>query len=114
MAFNEIVAMRARDALQARGAKASEKRMMGGMIFLINGNMLMGLKTLKTGQEQFMFRVGKDHEDEALAIPGTRPMVHGGRRMLGFLFINEDACPAETFTSLMSMAHDYVSSLQSK
>jgi len=114
MAYSEILAMRIRDALQAGGVATSEKRMMGGMIFLINGNMLMGLKTLKTGQEQFMFRVGKEHEDKALAILATRPMVHGGRRMSGFLFINEDACPAETFTSLMAMASDYVSSLPPK
>jgi len=81
MAYNEILAIRTRDALQASGVATSEKRMMGGMTFLINGNMLMGLKTLKTSQEQFMFRVGKGHEDKALAIPGTRPMIHGDRRM---------------------------------
>ena len=106
--------MRIRDTLQAKHVTTSEKRMMGGMIFLINGNMLMGLKTLKTGQEQFMFRVGKAHEDKALVIPGTRPMVHGGGRMSGFLFMNEDACPAEAFTALMAMACDYVSSLPAK
>lgn len=114
MAYSELTAMRIRDALQAGGVTTSEKRMMGGVIFMIAGHMLMGLKTLKTGQEQFMFRVGKDNEDKALAITGTRPMVHGDRRMPGFLFVLEDDCPAEAFTSLMAMACDYVSSLPPK
>ena len=114
MAYSEIAAMRLRDALQAGGVATSEKRMMGGVIFMIDGNMLMGLKTLKTGQEQFMFRVGKDNEADALAIAGTRPMIHGDRRMPGFLFILEDDCPAEAFAALMTMARDYVSSLSPK
>ena len=85
MAYSELVTLRFRDALGA--ANIAEKRMMGGLVFLLNSNMLMSHKTLKSGEEQFMFRPGKDNEPEALTIFGTRPMIHGGRRMVGFIFI---------------------------
>jgi len=99
---------------RALGVAVTEKRMMGGLIFLIGNNMTLGIKTLKSGIEQFMFRVGKDREAEALAIAGTRPMIHGNRRMPGFLFIDADVCDDAAFDRLVAMARDYTSSLAPK
>ncbi|EGF93292.1 hypothetical protein ABI_17320 [Asticcacaulis biprosthecium C19] len=105
MAYSDVTAMKVRDALGA--VDISEKQMMGGLVFLINGNMTVSIKTLKTGVEQFMFRPGKDREDEALTIPGTRPMIHGGRRMTGFLFIDADDCDDVAFTQLLTMSRGF-------
>lgn len=112
MAYSDVTAMKIRDALG--GVDVSEKQMMGGLVFLIGGNMTVSVKTLKTGIEQFMFRPGKDQEDEALAIPGTRPMIHGGRKMTGFLFIDAADCDEEAFDQLLKMSRDYALSLPPK
>ncbi|QQA44648.1 TfoX/Sxy family protein [Pelagovum pacificum] len=58
----------------------TEKRMFGGLCFMVDGNMACGITA-----ERGMFRVGKQHEDEAAAIDGVIPMIHAGRRMGGFV-----------------------------
>ena len=112
MAYSVLVTMQVRDALE--GAVIIEKRMMGGLVFMLNGHMLVSHKTLKTGIEQFMFRVGESNETEAFTIPGVVPMVHGGRRMTGFVFIAEDACPLPVFARLLAMSRRFVESLLPK
>jgi len=61
-----------------------------------------------------MFRVGKENEDEALAFPGTRPMVHGGRRMGGFIYLDAEAADPETMRALTSLALSFVTALPPK
>ncbi len=115
MAYSDIVTLQIRDALADHGVSGlTEKRMMGGLVFLISGNMLLSHKTLKTDTEQFMFRVGKDSEGEALTITGTRPMIHGERRMSGFLFIGEADCAPAIFKRLLAMSLRYVKGLPPK
>ena len=112
MACSELVTMRIRDALGV--ANITEKRMMGGLVFLLNGNMLVSHRTLKTGAEQLMFRPGHENEAEALAIAGTRPMIHGGRRMRGFIFIDEAECLPPVFDRLLELSRRFVLSLPAK
>ena len=64
-----------------------EKRMFGGLSFLLNGHILIAAR--KDGSA--LLSVGKDHNDEALARPGTTQMIHGGRIMRGFIFVDPDA-----------------------
>ena len=68
MAFNEQHAQILRDAL-AGLAGISEKRMFGGLCFLLNGNMLCGVH--KNGG---MARVGKENETAALEWDGINPI----------------------------------------
>ncbi|ESQ87053.1 hypothetical protein ABAC460_21020 [Asticcacaulis sp. AC460] len=112
MPYSDVTAMKIRDALG--GVAITEKQMMGGLVFMIGGHMTVTVKTLKTGVEQFMFRPGKDQENKALAIAGTRPMIHGGRKMTGFLFIDADDCDEAAFDQLLKMSRDYASSLPPK
>ena len=112
MAYSELVTLRIRDALGA--ANITEKRMMGGLVLLLNGNMLVSHRTLKNGAEQFMFRPGKGNEAEALTIAGTRPMIHGGRRMTGFIFIDEAECPPPVFDRLLELSRRFVEALPAK
>ncbi|MDA4844359.1 TfoX/Sxy family protein [Hoeflea poritis] len=74
-----------REALQGR-AGISEKKMFGGICFLLNGNMFAGVN-----KDRFMFRVGKDLESEALTRPGAMPMDFTGRRMGGLIWVEPDA-----------------------
>lgn len=61
----------------------SEKKMFGGLCFMLNGNMLCATRV-----GRFMFRVGKESEAEALDMPGAEPMQHGIRRMPGFIWVD--------------------------
>ena len=70
MAYDEQLATRFRKAIN-EPSNISEKRMMGGLCFLHNGNMIGGADRNKEGSGRFMFRVGKDNETEALSRPGA-------------------------------------------
>ncbi len=64
----------------------SEKRMFGGLCFMLNGNMLCGVH-----QGGGMFRVGKAAEAAGLAIDGAAPMAFTGRPMGGMIDVADTA-----------------------
>ncbi|MBR9651862.1 TfoX/Sxy family protein [Thalassovita aquimarina] len=84
MAYDEGLAQLMRDDLAGESG-ISEKRMFGGLCFLLHGNMVCGVH--KNGG---MFRTGKEREAEALAIDGARPIDFTGRRMGGIVDVDED------------------------
>jgi TfoX/Sxy family transcriptional regulator of competence genes len=66
--------------------RITEKKMFGGVTFLLNGHML--ISGAKDGR--VLVHVGKDDNDEALNRPGASPMVHGGKTMRGFVWVDPD------------------------
>ena len=107
MALDEELNQRLRDLLDGLPG-LSEKRMMGGLCFLVDGNMIGAARREKSGNAHFMFRVGKDNEEEA------RPMEHGGRRMGGFIWLDEDAATPEAMRALTSLSVSFVTTLPPK
>lgn len=88
----------------------TEKRMFGGLAYMLNGNMLCGVHPGGA-----MFRVGKDNEPFALAIPGAREMEFTGRHMGGFVDVDDDAMSDDTRRGrLMDLALDFVQGLPAK
>ena len=67
--------------------RVTAKNMLGGLTFLLNGHILVGTK--KDGR--ILLSVGKTHFEEALTRPGASPMIHGERRMTGFVWVDADA-----------------------
>jgi TfoX/Sxy family transcriptional regulator of competence genes len=63
MAFDESLAARLRDCL-ARKRGVEERKMFGGVGFLLNGNLLVGVR-----KDSLLVRVGPDESDEALKEP---------------------------------------------
>jgi TfoX-like protein len=63
-----------------------EKRMFGGLAFLVGGNMSVAA----SGQGGLMVRVDPDETDELLAEPHARPMEMRGREMAGWLRVDTD------------------------
>ncbi|MDJ0628892.1 MAG: TfoX/Sxy family protein [Rhodobacter sp.] len=63
----------------------TEKRMFGGIAFLLDGNMLCGVH-----RDGGMFRVGKENETAALDIEGAGPMQFTGRKMGGLIDVTGD------------------------
>jgi len=93
----------------------TEKRMMGGICFMLDGNMLGGAdRHAKTHYGRFMFRVGKDNEVEALTLPNTSPVEQGGRQMGGLVFVDADQCSDSDLKLLAKLALKFVKELPAK
>ena len=84
MAYDERLAARVR-ALLAGRADVSERKMFGGLTFMIGGNMCCGVNN-----DELIVRLDPDHEEEALARPHARPMDFTGRPMRGFITVQPD------------------------
>lgn len=106
--MSEVLALRLRKALSGRKG-VTEKRMFGGVCFLLRGNMLGG-----TTKDRFMFRVGKDQDAEAMARKGASAMDFTGRAMKGFVFVDPASCDARGLKRWIEMADNYVGNLPAK
>jgi hypothetical protein len=88
MAYDEGLADRMRSTFHARGAafqrSVFEKRMFGGLVFMIDGNMCCGVRN-----RELMLRLGPEEADAALARPHTRTVDPTGRRMRTLIFVEE-------------------------
>jgi TfoX/Sxy family transcriptional regulator of competence genes len=81
MACDEGLAQRIRELLDEQPG-LSEKRMFGGLAFLVGGNMAVGIV-----KDELMVRVGPEAHASALAEPHARPMDFTKRPMRGFVFV---------------------------
>ncbi len=108
MAMDEHLVEEMRDALSKRSG-ISEKRMFGGICWMLNGNMLCG-----TGDDRYMFRVGKEAETEALGRPGAAPMDFTGRKMGGFVWVEADAAIEAGLETWIDFAAAFVGALPPK
>ena len=78
--YDEALAERARIALGPVGV--SERKMFGGLCFMVNGNMACGIV-----KNELMVRVGKDAWEDTLALPNARPMDFTGKPLTGFVYV---------------------------
>jgi len=81
MAFDESLAARIREAL-ARKKGVEEKKMFGGVGFLLNGNLLVGV-----WKHSLCVRLGPDESDEALKEPHVSEFNITGRAMKGWVLV---------------------------
>ncbi len=109
MAYDETLAATFRAALDGRG-NVSERKMFGGLCFMLDGNMICG-----TYRDGGMVRVGKANAASALATPHTRPMEMTGRPMPGLVEIDREAIlDPDLRGRLLGLALDFVSALPPK
>lgn len=95
MAFSEYLVERVRQRMRTVG-KVEEKKMMGGLIFMVNDKMCIGVdKDIKTNTDRLMVRVGKLPYEQLLNQKGSRVMDFTGTVMRGFLFIDPQGFDAE-------------------
>jgi hypothetical protein len=81
MPYNDDLANRVRAALGTL-CEITEKKMFGGLAFMLNGNMCVGVTN-----DDLMVRVGTAEHETLLALPHARPMDFTGRPMKGFVFV---------------------------
>jgi TfoX/Sxy family transcriptional regulator of competence genes len=84
MAYNEHLADRIKHILDAKKIKHTEKKMFGGLCYMVDDKMLIGVE-----KERLMARIDPEDEPKALKRKGAKPMDFTGRVMKGFLFIDE-------------------------
>lgn len=84
MAYDEGLAQRVRERLHER-QDVVEKRMFGGLAFLVRGHMCCGIV-----KDDLMVRVGPDRYEEALRQPRARPMDFTRKPLRGFVYVDAD------------------------
>jgi TfoX N-terminal domain len=85
VAYDEDLAARIRELVSAR-AGVTEKKMFGGLAFLIRGNMAVGV----SGQGGILVRVDPEESDVLVADTPAQLMEMRGRGMRGWLRVNSD------------------------
>lgn len=109
MAYSEAVAGRVRKALGAQRG-LSEKKMFGGIAFLVRGNMCCGV----IGDE-LMVRVGPEAYAAALARPHVREMDFTGKPLKGYVYVEPAGFrSAPSLAAWMKQATGFAGSLPAK
>ena len=94
MAYSEHQADRIRARL--KGIHYFEKKMMGGLIFMVRDAMCIGLDfDKKHNEDRLLVRVGKLNYDNLIHQKGSSKMDFTGKVMRGFLFINSSGFDLE-------------------
>jgi TfoX/Sxy family transcriptional regulator of competence genes len=84
MPYDDVLADRVRRALASR-RDIEEKRMFGGIAFMVAGRMACGLVG-----DTLMVRVGPDAYEVLLDAPHVRPMDFTGRPLKGFVYVEPE------------------------
>jgi TfoX/Sxy family transcriptional regulator of competence genes len=85
MAYDEALADRIRSVFEGE-PNLTEKKMFGGLAFLIGGNMAIAA----SGQGGLLVRADPETSDTLLASKGVEPMEMRGRPMPGWLRVDDD------------------------
>jgi TfoX/Sxy family transcriptional regulator of competence genes len=110
MAYDEELASRIRE-LVAGESELSERKMFGGLAFLIGGNMAVAA----SGQGGALVRVDPERSDSLLATTNARPMEMRGRQMAGWLRVDADELRSESeLARWVELGTTYARSLPAK
>lgn len=85
MAYNEKIADRVREIIAATHHITEEKRMFGGLCFMVNDKMCVGVES-----ERLMLRLDPENYEELLKNEGCHPMDFTGKIMKGYVFVDAD------------------------
>lgn len=110
MAYDDELAGRIR-VLLGEAAGVTEKKMFGGLVFLVHGNMAVGVH-----EDEMIVRLPVDETDGAVALPGVRPFdLSGGRPMRGWILVHRDALTADAaLAEWVGTGRSYAASLPPK
>ena len=102
MAYNEQLAGRVRE-LFSEHLKVEEKKMMGGLTFMVNSKMCVGILN-----DDLMVRIAPEEYEKALERPGCREMDFTGRPMKGFVFVGPEGTKGKKqLDSWLALALDF-------
>jgi TfoX/Sxy family transcriptional regulator of competence genes len=106
VAYDEKAVERVRRIL-ARRRGVVERKMMGGVCFMVGGNMCVGVSA-----SSLMVRVGSEAYPALLARPQVRPLEFAGRRPRGFVLIDPPGWRTEaSLRAWVQRALDFIATL---
>jgi TfoX/Sxy family transcriptional regulator of competence genes len=109
MAYDEDLAQRVREVLAAR-AEVSERKMFGGIAFMLAGNMACGVLG-----DELIVRLGDEEGEMALAEDGVRPFDFTGKPMKGIVYVSSERTTADAgLSEWVDAGADYAASLPAK
>jgi TfoX N-terminal domain len=108
VAYDEELADRVR-ALLAGEEGLTERRMFGGLAFMVNGNMACGIV-----QDELMLRLGAEGADAALDDPHVREMDFTGRPLTGMVYVGRGGLGDSDLRDWVTRATAYARSLPAK
>lgn len=108
MAYDENLADRVRALLEAE-AGFSERKMFGGIAFMLDGHMCCGVV-----DTDLMLRLGPDGADTALERPHVRPMDFTGRPMSSMVFVAPEGLQGVSLRAWVEQAATFARSLPPK
>ncbi|MDP3311818.1 TfoX/Sxy family protein [Lutibacter sp.] len=85
MAYNEQLADRIDLYFRAQNVIFYEKKMFGGLCFMVNDKMCVGII-----KNELMVRIGEENYPEAISKKGSREMNFTGRPMKGYVYLDDD------------------------
>ena len=110
MAYDEEFADRVREVIALRDAW-TERKMFGGVGFMIGGNMACGV----TSTSELMVRLEPEDNDAALEEEHVREFEMSGKKMRGWLIVAREGCESdEDLAEWVDAGADHASSLPSK
>ncbi len=102
MAYDAVLADRVRAAL-AHLPRVEEKKMFGGMAFMVNGKMCISV-----GKDRLMCRIDPTIHKKVLERKGCRTVVMKGREYKGYVYVNEEGLRTkEDFDFWFELAVDF-------
>jgi TfoX/Sxy family transcriptional regulator of competence genes len=103
MAYDEYLADRIRQGLAELHVTAVEKKMMGGLCFMVDDKMCAGIVG-----DTLMARIDPALYPQALTRPGAREMDFTGRPMKGFVFVEPEGIDEDAdLLSWLQLCLDY-------
>lgn len=103
MAYNEQLAAHIRDYLADVRLPVEEKRMMGGLCFMVRDKMCVGAT-----DDRLMVRLDPADVPAALTRRGCTPMTFTGRPLKSFVFVSPEGWkPAKEFNRWLSLALEF-------
>ncbi len=109
MAYDEALAERVKLILK-RKRSVTEKKMFGGLCFMVNGNMACGVE-----KKKLVVRVGSDDYETALKRKHVRKMDFTGRPLKGFVYVlPEGLSRADSLNLWVNKGIQYAQSLPKK
>jgi TfoX/Sxy family transcriptional regulator of competence genes len=109
MVFSKSLAARVRQALTRQGGGV-EKKMFGGVAFLLRGNMCVGV-----WQDSLIVRLGPEQGARALSEPHVKAFDVTGRSMRGWAMVGPEGLDTDTqLNDWIERAVDFVAALPAK
>ena len=91
MAIDEQLTARVRELIAPFSDNVVEKKMFGGICFMVNDKMFMGVQV-----DHLMVRINPNMQEEALLKEGCVPMEMGNKSFKGFVFVDTAAVTTKT------------------